>query len=87
MFAYNKNYQEEDMQRSQKPFIQGFDDLTSFGEQRYKIFTVRYVIEKLIVYTEDDPVENVRKVAQWHLKSTENILESLLRNKMDGLAK
>lgn len=41
----------------------------------------------MLIYTEEEAVNNVRKVAKWYLKSTENILMSLLINKMDVVAK
>ena len=41
----------------------------------------------MLIYTEDLAYENVKTVAQWKLKSTENILKSLLVNKMDTIAK
>lgn len=45
-----------------------------------------YVFKKLIDYGEDQAEARVRQVAQWKLKTSENMLRSLLKNGMDRVA-
>ena len=54
---------------------------------RYKVFTIDYLIKRLLDYGEDQGESRVRQVAQWKLKTTENILFSLLKHHMDNVAK
>jgi hypothetical protein len=51
------------------------------------VFTLDYVFKKLIDYGEDQAEARVRQVAQWRLKTSENMLRSLLKNGMDKVAK
>jgi len=43
-------------------------------------------VGKIIDYSEDQAVARVRQVANWKLKTTENVLLSLLNNGMDVVA-
>lgn len=53
---------------------------------RYKVFTLDYIFKKLIDYGEDQAEARVRQVAHWKLKTSENMLRSLLKNGMDRVA-
>jgi hypothetical protein len=50
------------------------------------VFTLDYIIKKLIDYGEEQAEARVRQVAQWKLKTTENVLRSLLKNGIDKVA-
>ena len=54
---------------------------------RFKVFTIDYVIKKIIDYGEERVNELVDEVAAWRLKSTENVLKALLKNNMDEIAR
>lgn len=54
---------------------------------RFKVFTLDYIIKKIIDYGEEKVNELVDEVACWKLKSTENVLKAFLKNNMDDIAK
>jgi hypothetical protein len=56
------------------------------NRMRYKIFTLDYLIKHLIDYSEDQGEARVRQMATWKLRTTENILKSLLKHHMDIVA-
>lgn len=68
----------------------GFDKQSNSGESgdgnRYRVFTLDYVFKKLIDYGEDQAEARCRQVSQWKLKTSENVLRSLLKNGMDRVA-
>lgn len=53
---------------------------------RFKVFTLDYVIKKIIDYGEELGKDLVKGVAAWRLRTTENILKSMLKNNMDDVA-
>lgn len=92
---YNKNYEEL---MSKRKFMKLMEAAMAQSEQdpeaiknaqgaRFKVFTVDYVIKKIIDYGEERVNEIVDEVAGWRLKSTENILKALLKNNMDEIAR
>lgn len=49
-------------------------------QSRFKVFTFDFVIKKVIDFAEDKAEQRVRKIANWKIQSTENILKALLKN-------
>lgn len=49
-------------------------------EERYRVFTLDYIFRKVIDYGEDQAEARIRVIAKWKLRSSENILQSLLNN-------
>jgi hypothetical protein len=95
MFVYNKNFEEL---MSKRKFMKLMEAAMAQSEQdpeaiknaqgaRFKVFTVDYIIKKIIDYGEEKVDELVDEVAGWRLKSTENILKALLKNNMDEIAR
>ena len=72
------------------PQYNGFEKQQQNSEDgdpaKYRVFTLDYIFKKLIDYGEDQAEARVRQVAQWKLKTTENMLRSLLKNGMDRVA-
>lgn len=65
--------------------------MTARGEQneqrtRYKVFTFDYLIKHLLDYGEEQGEARVRQMAFWRLRTTENLLKSLLKHHMDVVA-
>ena len=86
MFAYNKNYQ--DMQPSSDDLaISARKVAENISSQRYKVFTMEHVIRQTLDFGEDEGESRVRRIANWKLKTTENVLRSLLLHQMDKIAK
>ena len=86
MFAYNKNYQ--DMQPpSEDLAISARKDAENISSQRFKVFTMNYLIRQTLDFGEDEGESRVRRIANWKLKTTENVLRSLLLHHMDKIAK
>ena len=54
--------------------------------KNYFVFTFDFLIEKILKYCDEFAEQRIRLVAAWKLKSTENFLESLLRNQQDVIA-
>jgi hypothetical protein len=81
VFAYNKNYQEGAKGGN-------YDKVSDINSEidKVKVFTLDFVIKKLIDYGEDQAESRVRQVAHWKIKTTENVLRSLLKNGMDRVA-
>jgi hypothetical protein len=51
------------------------------------VFTFDFVFRKFIDFGEDQAVSRIRAMANWKLKTTENMLRSLLKNGMDSVAR
>lgn len=51
------------------------------------MFTIDYIIKKIIDYGEERVDELVDEVAGWRLKSSENVLKAFLKNNMDEIAR
>lgn len=92
MFVFNKNYEEL---MSRRKFIKMkrymnepiSDNPTPEEErERFKVFTLEFVIKKVIEFSEEKGDKRVREIAHWKIKSTENILRSLLKNNKDEIA-
>lgn len=81
MYAYNKNFQDLGTQPDEKQN----DETESVG--RYKVFTFDYMVKHLIDYGEEQSEARIRQVAHWKLRTTENILRSLIKHHMDIIAK
>ena len=73
---YNKNFQEIATSRN----LIGGSDSSDSGKKKYRTFTFDFLFKKLIDYSEEQAQARVRQVASWKIKSTENILKSLLIN-------
>ena len=86
MFAYNKNYAEiipgEENTSPEKDDF-GISEIPS----KYKVFTMEYIIKQTLDFGEDEGESRVRRIAHWKLKTTENVLKSLLMHHMDKVAK
>jgi hypothetical protein len=95
MFVYNKNYEElmslRKFQKLMEAALQNSDHdpeaIKNAQGARFKVFTVDYVIKKIIDYGEEKVNELVDEVAAWNLKTTENVIKALLKNNMDDIAK
>lgn len=91
MYAYNRNYQElmpaPDDKASADGAAQANTSVALDPSIRYKVFTFDYLIKHLIDYGEDQGESRVRQIAHWKLRTTENILKSLLKHHMDQVAK
>ena len=59
MFAYNKNYQELQKQPGMTPFNKDSESNSETGS-KVKVFTLDFVIKKLIDYGEDQAEARVR---------------------------
>ena len=59
---------------------------SSHEKKNYRVFTLDFVFRKLIDYSDDQVVHKIRKIGHWKIKSTENILKSMLSNNMDVVA-
>jgi hypothetical protein len=53
---------------------------------RFKVFTLDYVIKKVLDYGEEKGLQLVEQVACWRLKSSENVLKAFLKNNLDDVA-
>ena len=92
---YNKNYEElmskrKFMKLMEAAMVQSEQDpeaIKNAQGARFKVFTIDYIIKKIIDYGEERVNELVDEVAAWKLKSTENILKALLKNNMDEIAR
>lgn len=73
------------MPRGEGGYSKGNSDLNS-EQDNVKVFTIDFVIKKLIDYGEDQAEARVRQVAHWKIRTTENFLRSLLKNGMDRVA-
>jgi hypothetical protein len=62
------------------------DAVKALESARFKVFTLDYVIKKVLDYAEEKGLELVDQIAKWGLKSSENILKALLKNNMDDIA-
>jgi hypothetical protein len=61
-------------------------DKDSDYDDRYRVFTLDYIFRKVIDYGEDQAEARIRVIAKWKIRSSENILQSLLNNSMDKVA-
>lgn len=92
MFVYNKNYEELMSKRKFLKLLemaQADNDPEAVKQAesaRFRVFTIDYIIKKVIDYGEEMGKELVEQIAQWKLKSTENILKAMLKNNMDDIA-
>ena len=87
MFAYYKNYEEKPKSFIVSPNISpkkttNEDDTRS----NMNVFTYDYVIEKLSEYSEEGADLLVSQMAQWKLKTTENVLKAHLKHFYDKIA-
>jgi hypothetical protein len=92
MFVYNKNYQTIYPKK-----LDAFE-LALLGKKReeaereqakgptYKVFTQDFVMKKLIDFLPYKAEECIFQMASWMLKSTENVIRSILNNSMDLVA-
>jgi hypothetical protein len=55
-------------------------DKNSDYEERYRVFTFDYIFRKVIDYGEEQAEARIRVIAKWKIRSSENILQSLLNN-------
>lgn len=87
LFAYNKNYQEIALAKglnvfSDKNSLDGSDSAV-----HYKTFTFDFMFKKFLDFGEDMAVSRIKIMANWRLKTTENMLMALLKNGMDAVAR
>ena len=52
----------------------------------YKVYTMDFIFKKLNEFGEENSLSLVWSVAGWKLKTTENVLHSLLKNSLDSVA-
>ena len=83
LFMYNKNYEELPFGRN---LLKPGQSSSSSEEKRYKVFTFNYLFRKLTEYGEDAAEAKARDICKWKLRTTENILHSLLVNNQDQVA-
>ena len=92
MFLYNKNYEEllslRKFQRMKQYLADNLagDQLQNEYAARYKVFTIDYVIKKVLDFSLMDHDKKVREIANWDIQSTENLLKALLKNYKDDIA-
>ncbi len=76
-------------------FNKNFMDITSThglnkneisADGKFRVFTIDFVIRKLIDYSDEQVAPKIRQIGMWKIKSTENILKSFLSNNMDVVA-
>lgn len=72
MFAYNKNFEQLEEEDSE-------DELDELN-QKYQTFTFDYLFKKILELSEDQAASQIRQIVHWKMKSSENILRSLLQN-------
>ena len=96
VWAYNKNYTRlysEEHQRDQISDESDDDSTNEDGEYvprqtegRYETFTYEFLIKKILQYAPDSATPKITTIAgEWRLKSSENILMSLLINRQDHI--
>jgi hypothetical protein len=92
MFAFNRNYEELMSKRKVIKLLEVAkqendpDAIKQAESARFKVFTIDYIIKKIIDYGEEMGKALVEEVALWRLKSTENVLKAMLKNNMDDIA-
>jgi hypothetical protein len=94
MFVYNKNYEELMSKRKFEKLVQAAlsstdndpDAVKALSGARFKVFTLDYVIKKVLDYGEEKGLQLVEQIASWRLKSTENVLKAFLKNNLDDVA-
>ena len=88
VYAFNKNYElVPGNAESEDEGNESSDNKDkSSTKEKYKVFTFKYLIEKIMAYCEDEVTQKVKEVAKWKLNSTENFLESMLINRQDRIA-
>jgi hypothetical protein len=81
VFAYNKNYEELSDDSSSS-------DDESIGDEdtKYLTFTFDFLFKKVLEFCEDQATNRIRDIVHWKIKSSENILKSLLMNNQDKIA-
>lgn len=85
MFAYNKNYEEFNKIPPTMKKGSNTENMDSdFSTNR--VFTLEFVIKKFNEYGEENSASSIRVIANWKLKTTENVLRALLKNGMDKIA-
>ena len=47
---------------------------------RFKVFTFDFMLKRIVDFSEEHTIARVKRIAQWKIKSTENIIKSLLKN-------
>ena len=82
VYAYNKNYQDQEPDNDDEE--DEFNPMTI--DERYKTFTFDWMFKKIIEICDDQAPNKIRLIANWKLKSNENILKSLLVNGQDSIA-
>jgi hypothetical protein len=82
MFALNKNYQElsSESPKTRKQSNMSLVNTDSENGSMYKVYTLDYIFKKIIEYSEDNSGKLIKQIAHWKLRSSENILRSLLNN-------
>ena len=90
MFAYNKNYEENTKLSVHQKYGNGPGssnlENTDSEIQQYRVFKIEYVVKKFNEYGEENAHQSIRAVANWKLRTTENVLQALLKNGMDKIA-
>jgi hypothetical protein len=81
VFAYNKNFEEVDGDEYDDDEDEDLHSLENEEDQRKFItFTFDFLFKKILEYCEDQSTNRIRAVANWKIKSNENILKALLVN-------
>lgn len=75
---------------SEKKFMKMMENqgttMIDMSQSRYRVFTFDYVFKKIIDYSDNNAEYRLRKVVNWKIPSTENIIKSLLKNCQDKIA-
>mmetsp|Transcript_43453 Transcript_43453/g.41916 ORF Transcript_43453/g.41916 Transcript_43453/m.41916 type:complete len:227 (-) Transcript_43453:2526-3206(-) len=87
MFAFNKNYEEIPMYSIQKPIINMSEGNGTESEAgQFRVYTFEYIFKKIVEFTEENSNKFIKQIANWKLKSSENILKALLTSNQDKVA-
>lgn len=87
VFSYNKNYQEIPYDETEGKSSESSDsEEVQFRQTHYKVFTFDFLFKKVLEYCEDQANNRIRAIVHWKIKSSENILKSLLLNNQDKIA-
>mmetsp|Transcript_39061 Transcript_39061/g.37379 ORF Transcript_39061/g.37379 Transcript_39061/m.37379 type:complete len:87 (+) Transcript_39061:837-1097(+) len=62
------------------------DEYEESRNERYYTFTFDYLFKKILEYCEDQSINRIRAIVSWKIKSSENVLRSLLINNLDKIA-
>ncbi len=62
------------------------DEEINAETKRYKVFTFDFLFKRVLDFCEDQATNRIKAIVHWKIKSSENILKSLLLNNQDKIA-